>query len=152
MSYYNLCFPHATSSLTLTGEVDPQGLPTSWYFEYGSGGSLDLQTPVQSAGAAGAVSAAVVASPPVAAYRLVAVNADGVAYGATGYLAMPTYCIVPPPPAPTGPPVVATEPPGAITYNNVCTPNLSVNVTMDAVVDGEGGQTEWFFQYGTSDA
>ena len=47
VSYYNLCFPHATSSLTLTGEVDPQGLPTSWYFEYGSGGSLDLQTPVQ---------------------------------------------------------------------------------------------------------
>jgi hypothetical protein len=82
------------STATLTGSVDPNGLPTSFHFEYGTNGVLNLKTP--------SVSLAAGLDPTKAAadltdlqpgtsysYRLVAESAAGTTTGAGGSFTTP---------------------------------------------------------------
>ena len=77
------------TSVTLTGSVDPEGLPTTYRFEYGPSEAYGSSWPgvVVDAGS-GSVGAAVAISVPnlqpgaTYHYRLVASNEDGTTYGA----------------------------------------------------------------------
>lgn len=72
------------SSVTLAGAVDPRGVETSFYFQYGASVAYGGQTPTASAGAGGAP---VEVSQPISGllpgttyhYRLVAITAAGAA-------------------------------------------------------------------------
>ncbi len=77
------------TSVTLTGSVDPEGLPTTYHFEYGPSTGYGSSWPgiVVAAGSASAGSPVAVSVPnlqPGATYhyRLVASNEDGTTYGA----------------------------------------------------------------------
>jgi hypothetical protein len=81
----NFCTPAASVSMTFNGTVNPNGVDTSWYFEYGPTTSYGAQTPVQDAGS-GTVPVAVSwsltgLSPSDLHYRLVASNANGPGLG-----------------------------------------------------------------------
>lgn len=104
--------PAATASetsATLAGEVGPQGLESSYHFEYGTSTTYGTDVPVPDA-AAGTGTAAVPVSAHVEAlnpnstyhYRLVATNAAGTTYGqdASFHTAPPTVSALEPP---TGP-------------------------------------------------
>jgi len=72
---------------TLAGSVNPQGLATTWQFQYGTTAAYGLTTPLATAGAgstAQAVSRAVSLLSPGTTYhyRLVATNSTGTALGA----------------------------------------------------------------------
>ncbi|HVS86073.1 MAG TPA: fibronectin type III domain-containing protein [Gaiellaceae bacterium] len=75
------------SSAKLAASVDPNGRPTTWYFEYGTSKRYGTKTPVQSAGA-GSTAVAVSASVTGLAagrryhFRIVATNDAGTAHGA----------------------------------------------------------------------
>ena len=72
-------------SATLTGRINPEGSTTSYYFQYGPTRAYGLQTAILSApaGAPVRVSVPVSGLQPLSVYRyrLVAVNATGVADG-----------------------------------------------------------------------
>jgi hypothetical protein len=76
----------ATTSATPMGAVNPNGLATSWWFEYGPTTSYGAKTPVESIGSG---TAAIGVSAPLANlaagttyhYRLVASNSAGTNYG-----------------------------------------------------------------------
>jgi hypothetical protein len=73
-------------SATLNGTVDPEGLATNYYFEYGTNTAYDPVTPTESAGAGTApvpVSATVSGLTPGTTYdfQLVATNSNGTVYG-----------------------------------------------------------------------
>ena len=77
----------APTSATLNGSVDPNGRPTTWYFEYGTSTSYGSKTAEKSAGAgsstagvSGSVSA--LARGRVYHYRLVATSDAGTSRGA----------------------------------------------------------------------
>lgn len=76
-----------TGSAELSGSLDPNGLASTWYFQYGTTGAYGSTTPVVHAGAG---TAAVAAHAEISAlagnttyhFRLVASNSAGTAYGA----------------------------------------------------------------------
>jgi uncharacterized delta-60 repeat protein len=75
------------TSATVTGEVNPDGLATTWHFDYGPSSSYGASTTAATLPAAEAqtpLSATLVGLAPGTTYhyRLVAVNADGAGYGA----------------------------------------------------------------------
>jgi hypothetical protein len=77
----------ATTSVVLPGTVNPNGLSTSYYFQYGSSPSYSSRTPATSTGSGTAtvpVSASVTGLNPLSVYhyRLVAVSSAGTATGA----------------------------------------------------------------------
>jgi hypothetical protein len=76
-----------STSATLTGEVNPNNEPTTYYFEYGTTNTYGTRTPDQ--GPTAAVKQNIAASAPISGlapgseyhYRLVAVNASGTRAG-----------------------------------------------------------------------
>ena len=126
----------APTSATLRGTVTPNGLSTTWWFEYGTSTSYRWKTSAHSAGSgtkAISVASGVNGLRPATIYhfRLVAQNSSGRAYGADRSFSA------------VGPPSVQT--------------GSAQNVGPDAAVvtgalDTRGRSTSWWFQYGTSKA
>lgn len=75
-----------TTAATLVGAVNPGGLSTSWYFEYGTTTAYGLKTPTENIGSGASV---LTVSAPLASlaggttyhFRLVAVSSAGTSYG-----------------------------------------------------------------------
>jgi hypothetical protein len=86
------------AAATLSGSLNPEGLPTSYYFEYGSTASYGLRWPAVQvfAGTSSenenvAVEVPALAPAAIYHYRLVATNEDGTTYGADQLLSTPAY-------------------------------------------------------------
>jgi hypothetical protein len=86
------------TSATVTGTLDPEGLPTTYHFEYGTSTAYGSSWPlVQVFAGSGSASEGVAVAVPnlqpatVYHYRLVASNEDGTSYGADATLATPGY-------------------------------------------------------------
>ncbi len=126
----------ASSSATLNGTVDPHGLTTTVYFQYGPTTSFGLTTATQSITGNTYQSVAANISGLTANttyyFRVVTANSAGTAKGADG-----TFKTL----SATGPPVVITNP-----ATNVS----SSSATLNGTVDPHGLTTTVYFQYGTT--
>jgi hypothetical protein len=125
------------TTATVTGTVDPQGMATTYHFEYGTSSSYGLQSAEQDGGSgtgAADVQAALtgLTSDTTYHYRVVATNAAGVDRG-TGH----TFRTAAPP-----------GPPGATTGSarNVTT----TGARLTASVDPNSRATTYRFEYGTT--
>lgn len=127
------------SQATLNGSVNPEGAETTYHFEYGTEAeSYSASTPDTSAGSgtsAVPASAAISGLAPGTTYhfRLIANSPNGVSAGVDQQF---TTTGSPPPP----PPTVTTEGVTAVT-NKSATP--------EAVVNPNGLDTHYYFEYGT---
>jgi hypothetical protein len=124
------------TSAVATATVNPEGVSTKWYFQYGTTTAYGSDTPANSAGAGTAnvvVSAAFggLQTATTYHYRVVATNSAGTTVGGDGIFST------------TAVPNVATESP-----SNLGTTSATFNGTVDA----EGQVTKWWFVYGTSTA
>jgi hypothetical protein len=124
----------APTTATLKGTVTPNGLSTTWWFEYGTSTSYGSKTSSQNAGlGASAVSVSTgVKSLKVATtyhYRLVAQNSSGKIAGADR-----TFTTIGAPSAQTG----AAQSVG---------PDVAL---VTGVLDTRGRSTTWWFEFGTS--
>lgn len=122
------------TSATLRGTVTPNGLSTTWWFEYGTSTSYGSKTSAKSAGSGSSATSvsATVSSLKIATtyhFRLVAQNASGKSVGEDR-----TFSTVGPPVAQTG----AAHDVGADT------------AVVTGTVDTRGRSTAWWFEYGTS--
>ena len=122
------------TGITLAGTVNPLGLATTWWFEYGTTTGYGSRTTTQSAGAGTADVSATAAvtglrAGTLYAYRLVATSAAGTTNGAAQ-----TATTVGPPDARTGPPRGVS---GAV-------------ATLTGSIDSRGRATTWYFEYGTT--
>ena len=120
----------------LNGSVNPNGVATTWYFEYGTTMSYGSKTAATDAGSGtheANVSAAVSGLAASTAYhfRLVASNASGTTFGADL-----TFGILGPPVAQTGSAQQGT----------------ATGATLTGSVNPNGQSTTWYFEYGTSTA
>ncbi len=126
----------ASFSATLNGSVDPHGLTTNVYFQYGTTTSYGLTTPVQSKNGNTYQNVAANISGLSASttyhFRMVAVNSAGTRYGADR-----TFTTL----SATGPPVVITNPATLI---------ASFSATLNGAADPHGLTTNVYFQYGTT--
>jgi phosphodiesterase/alkaline phosphatase D-like protein len=126
----------AQTSATVTGTVNPNGLSTTWFFQYGTSTSYGSQTGSSSAGSGTTstnVSASLTGLTPGTTYhyRLVAVNSSGTTQGADAVL---TTSGTPSPTAVTG-----------------SASGISTNgATLNGSVNPNGRSTSWHFEYGTS--
>jgi len=126
----------ASFSATLNGSVDPQGLTTTVYFQYGTTTSYDHITANQSK--TGNTYQSVLANISGLAasttyhFRIVATNSGGTTFGADR-----TFTTL----SATGPPVVITNPATNIATNTA---------TLNGSVDPHGLTTTVYFQYGTT--
>ncbi len=117
----------------LNGSVNPNGLATTYYFDYGTSTSYGSKTAVASAGAgtsSKSVSAVLAGlAPGLYHFRLVATSSGGTSDGADLTFGS------------AGPPVVQTgSAQGAST----------TGVTLTGSVNPNGAATNWYFEYGTS--
>jgi hypothetical protein len=124
------------TTATATGTVNPNGLATSWYFEYGTTTAYGKRTPTRSAGSGTQnvpVTEALTGLTPGTTYhyRLVATNRDGTSRGADGVFTTLST------------PVAVT---GAV--SNVTTTSARLRGT----VDPNGRATTWYFEYGPTTA
>jgi hypothetical protein len=122
------------TSATVTGTVNPGGVPTSWYVEYGGSTSYGSQTASTGAGSGTAnVSVSKVLSGLTQGttyhYRVVATSSAGTSRGGDGVF---TTLV---------PPAVATGSASSVTVSSA---------TLNGSVDPNGRSTNWFFEYGTS--
>jgi hypothetical protein len=122
------------TSATLNGSVDPNGVTTTFYFEYGTSTSYGTKTPAASAGSGTntkSVSAAVTGLTGGTTYhfRLVATNATGTTNGADQTFAT------------AGKPILHTGTPTAVT---------GTSATLTGTVDPNGHSSNWYFEYGTT--
>jgi hypothetical protein len=122
------------TSATASGTVNPGGVSTNWFFEYGTSTSYGRRTPTRTAGAGTAnvgVSAALTGLAPGTTYhyRLVATNTDGTTRGADGIFTT------------TSTPAATT---GAVSRVTTTSARLAGSV------DPNGRATTWFFEYGTT--
>jgi hypothetical protein len=124
----------APTSATLTGSVTPNGLATTWWFDYGTSASYGSKTSSHSAGSGTSASSVSlgVTSLKVATtyhYRLVAQNTSGRTYGSDG-----TFTTVSAPAVQTG-----------------GTQNVGPDIAfVTGSLDTRGRSTTWRFDYGTS--
>jgi phosphodiesterase/alkaline phosphatase D-like protein len=124
------------TTAVLTGTVDPNGLPATYYYQYGTGSEYSIAT---SGSAAGEGSTAVdvpmriedLVPDTTYHYRLVAVDQEGF----TGYGEDQTFTT-----SPDGLPIVLTGASGAITPSSA---------SLSGTVDPNGSQTLYAFQIGT---
>src|SRR5207247_847140 len=125
----------ASFSATLNGSVDPHGLTTTVYFQYGTTTSYGLTTATQSkSGNTYQNVAANISSLSASTtyhFRIVATNSAGTVYGSDR-----TFTTL----SATGPPVAITNP-----ATNVA----SSSATLNGSVDPHGLTTTVSFQYGT---
>lgn len=124
------------SSATVACSVDPNGIATSWYVEYGTSTSYGTQTSGQSAGSGtSAVSVSAGLTGLTASrtyhYRCVAVNAVGTARGNDATFST------------AEPPVVTTGSASSVG---------STTATLNGRVDPRGRTTSAYLEYGTSTA
>jgi hypothetical protein len=122
------------TTATVAGTVDPQGMATTYHFEYGTSSSYGLQTSDQDAGSgtgAVAVQAALtgLTTDTTYHYRVVATNAAGVDRGADR-----TFSTAGPPGASTG------------SARNITT----TGARLTASVDPNSRPTTYRFEYGTT--
>jgi len=126
----------ASFSATLNGSVDPQGLTTTVYFQYGTTTSYGLTTAIQSRhGNTNQNVAANIRSltaNTVYHFRIVATNSAGTRYGSDK-----TFTTL----SATGPPVVTSNPATFI---------ASFSATLNGSLDPHGLTTTVYFQYGTT--
>ena len=126
----------ASFSATLNGSVDPHGLTTSVYFQYGTTTNYGLTTATQSktGNAYQNVTANISGLTASTTYhfRIVATNSAGTRYGSDR-----TFTTL----SATGPPVVITNPATNIATNTA---------TLNGTVDPHGLTTTVYFQYGTT--
>jgi sugar lactone lactonase YvrE len=126
----------ASSSATLNGSVDPHGLPTTVYFQYGTTTSYGFTTVAQSqtGNTYRNISANIsgLTANTIYHFRIVATNSDGTRYGSDS-----TFTTL----SATGAPVVTTNP-----ATNVA----SSSATLNGSVDPHGLTTTVHFQYGTT--
>jgi tetratricopeptide (TPR) repeat protein len=126
----------ASYSAGLNGTVDPHGLTTTVYFQYGTTISYGLTTAIQSKtgntyqNVAANISG--LAASTTYHFRIVATNSAGTRYGADR-----TFTTL----SPTGPPVVITNPATLV---------ASFSATLNGSVDPHGLTTNVHFQYGTT--
>jgi hypothetical protein len=130
-----------TTTATVAGTVDPQGMTTTYHFEYGTSTAYGLQTGEADAGSgndAAAASAALsgLTSSTTYHYRLVATNAAGIDRGSDRTFHTDA--------------VAATGPPGASTGGVRSLQPTSA--TLGATVDPNGLATTYHFEYGTTTA
>jgi hypothetical protein len=132
----NLATLIASFSGTLNGSVDPHGLITTVYFQYGTTTSYGLTTAPQSHTGNTYLSISANISGLSASttyhFRMVATNSSGTVYGSDR-----TFTTL----SATGPPVVITNP-----ATNVA----SSSATLNGSVDPHGLTTTVYFQYGTT--
>jgi hypothetical protein len=124
------------ASASLTGSVNPQGVPTTYYFQYGTTLAYSAKTAVESAGsgtAPQAVTAPIAGLAPASAYhyRLVAASAGGTVVGADATLTTTK----------TAAPAVATAAATAVGITSA---------TLNATVNPNGVASDYYFQYGTT--
>jgi outer membrane protein assembly factor BamB len=126
----------ASFSATLNGLVDPHGLSTSVYFQYGPTTSYGSTTPTQTknGNTYQSVSANIsgLAANTTYHFRVVATNTSGTRYGSDS-----TFTTL----SATGPPVVATDPATGI---------ASSSARLNGTVDPHGLTTMVHFEYGTT--
>jgi hypothetical protein len=126
----------ASFSAQLTGRLDPHGLTTSVYFQYGTTTSYGLTTAPQSQSGNTFRNISTNISGLSAStsyhFRIVATNSAGTRYGSDR-----TFTTL----SATGPPVVTTDP-----ASNVAT----LSATLNGVLDPHGLTTTVYFQYGTT--
>jgi hypothetical protein len=126
----------ASFSATLNGSVDPHGLTTTVYFQYGTTTNYGLTTATQSktGNAYQNVTATISGLTASTTYhfRIVATNSAGTRYGSDRIFTTLSA---------TGPPVVITNP----------ATNIAINTaTLNGTVDPHGLTTTVYFQYGTT--
>lgn len=126
--------PVAVTTATLRGQVTPNGLSTTWWFEYGTSLSYGLKTASHSAGSgttAQAVSAGItqLAAGKSYHFRLVAQNSSGRVFGSDRLLTT------------IGAPIATT---GAAESIGPDTAQLTGSL------DTLGRSTTWWFDYGTT--
>jgi phosphodiesterase/alkaline phosphatase D-like protein len=124
-----------TTTATLNGTVNPAGVATNYYFQYGTSSGYGHTTATHSAGAgttAAALSAAVsgLAAGQTYHFRVVAVSAGGTVDGRDGTLATAKV------PTPT----VATGTATAVS---------TTTATLTGTVDPHGASASYYFLYGT---
>src|SRR5262249_30254207 len=121
-------------SATLNGSLDPNGLVTTVYFEYGPTISYGFITPVQTqrGNAFRNISANInsLSASNLYHFRIVAMNSAGTRYGIDRTFATLSA---------TGPPVVTT---------NLATLIASFSATLNGSVNPHGLTTTVYFQYG----
>jgi N-acetylneuraminic acid mutarotase len=126
----------ASFSATLNGSVDPHGLSTTVYFQFGTTTSYGLTTGSQTkTGSTYQNVAANISGLNVSTtyhFRVVATNSSGTVHGADQ-----TFTTL----SATGPPVVTTNPATSVT---------SSSATLNGTVDPHGLTTSVHFQYGTT--
>ena len=123
------------TSATLAGALDPRGLATTWYFEYGTTTRYGTRSAARSASSAGPVSATIAGLKPSTTYhyRLVATSPAGTSQGADARLT-------------TGAAVragAATGPAAAIS---------TTAATLTGTVNASGVPATWSFEYGPTAA
>ena len=126
----------ASFSATLNGSVDPQGLTTTVYFQYGTTTSYGLTTAPQSRTGNTPQNVAAnirsLTANTVYHFRIVATNSAGTRYGSDK-----TFTTL----SATGPPVVTSNPATFI---------ASFSATLNGSLDPHGLTTTVYFQYGTT--
>src|SRR5262249_40357712 len=126
----------ASYSGTLNGMVDPHGLSTTVYFQYGATTSYGLTTSVQTKSGNTyqnlSVNISGLDANSTYHFRIVATNSAGTTYGSDR-----TFTTL----SATGPPVVTTNP-ASVT--------ASFSARLNGSVDPHGLSTSVYFQYGTT--
>ena len=126
--------PIAVTTATLRGQVTPNGLATTWWFEYGTSLSYGLKTASHSAGSGTAAQSASAGITKLKAgttyhFRLVAQNASGRVFGLDRFL-------------------TTVGPPAAITGASQSVGPDTAQLT--GSLDTRGRSTTWWFDYGTT--
>lgn len=124
------------TSATVGGTVNPNGQPTSWWIEYGTGTSYGSKTPAQDAGSGTSSTSVTARLGGLAAartyhFRLVAQSSAGTVNGLDA-----TF--------------VTAEPPAATT--SAASSVTSTSAKLNGRVDPNGRPTSYLFEYGTSAA
>ena len=122
------------TSATVNGTVNPGGVATDWWFEYGTSTSYGSKTATTAAGSGSAnvsVSKALSGLSPATTYhyRLVAKNATATTNGGDGLFTT------------ASPPVVVTSPATGVG---------PTTATLGGTVNPNGEPTTWYVEYGTS--
>jgi hypothetical protein len=129
----------STTAASVAGSVNPGGADSTWQFQYGTSTTYGLTTPNQNITAATTtanVSAGLGALTPNTTYhyRLTATNAAGITRGADRSFKTA---------APPAKPGVTTSAATSVTHDSA---------KLNARVDPNGSPTQFFFEYGTSNA
>src|SRR5690348_5105862 len=122
------------TTATVNGTVNPGGVATTWYVEYGTSTTYGSQTAPTSAGSGTADKAVSVSLSSLAQgttyhYRVVATSSAGTALGGDGIF-------------------TTLAAPGAVT-GSASSVNAS-SAKLNGSVDPNGQATTWFFEYGTT--